>query len=432
MQSMIRPIAIGTMLLAVACTPASPTQRPPTALPSPTPFVFTKTKLAVQVVQASGAASNATGSPRSSKILTVKVGQSEPLASRDLSNPDARVILSADGQWQALWVISSAGTGNDVQLSYGRIGSAPTELTLQTEFQGLPPVFSPDSQYLSYSIGSLLNNTWQLYVIDLRTGARKVFDGKLGLDNPPSKSAARGIPVIVGWNPDGKRALLVAYGLEGAVDPIFEVDLSSAPFAPTNEIVVPVPFPAIKFLIPSEQGTASTAYFFSDDHTKLAYTYADPTRTVPNYASPRQAQNTVGVLNVADGSVSAIIPAPADEAITTVAWVGDNNRLLYSSAKYSANPSASPTQTWYSFDVTTKQTQPGVNLERDSSEFVDSVIICGETVYFGLNKTSLDTSNSPVQESYLYTTTLTDLTKRGPALIKGSQGDSFTLLACIP
>jgi hypothetical protein len=417
------------MLLAVACTPASPTQRPPTALPSPTPFVFTKTNLAVQVNEA---ANEATSSPRSAKILTVKVGKPDPLASRDLDNPEARVILSPDGQWQAQWGNSGASSGTDLQLSYGRIGSAPTTLTVQTEFQGLSPIFSPDSQYLSYSIGSMLNNTWQLYVIDVRTGARKVFDGKLGLDNPPSKTAARGIPAIVGWNPDGKRALLVAYGLEGAVDPIFEVDLSSAPFAPTNEIVVPVPFPAIKFLLPAEQGTGSTSYFFSDDYARLAYSYADPTRAVPNYAGFRQPQNTIGVLNVADGTVTAIIPAPADEAIASIAWVGDSNRLLYSSVKYSANPSANPTQTWYSFDVTTKQTLPGVNLERDSSEFVDSVIICGETVYYGLTKTSLNASNGPIQERSLHTTTLADLTKRGPALLKERQGYSFTTLACVP
>lgn len=326
------------------------------------------------------------------------------------------VRFSPDGRWMAS--VYGADTTGSARLTYGAVGGNSFEINSEPTFGILGPIFSPDSAYLSYTLTSFEQLRWELVIIELAGNQRLTFAGQLVFD----RSDLIGTPAVIGWSADRTRVYVVGYGPHSAETVPFELDLNPYVFGSAEKF----PLPDLRPLMPRNALRPQTSYYVSDDGSRIAYLFSEPTRVVTNYVGFGDPFAGIGLLEVASGQNSILLTAPTDEAILGMVYATDGSAIYYITARYAEDPSigiAVPVNVrLFRYDLIGRQNSGGGQLAPDPNWSIFSFVVCGDNAFY--------VSNILGSNDYtLYSATLVNLSQP-TALLSGQIAVNFG--ACVP
>lgn len=289
--------------------------------------------------------------PPKSTLLYFAPGNPQPLRQIDLSGNVSYVTLSLDGRWIAQVQSDEQGNGS---LIYGLVGQPAVTEKAEAGTVILRPQFSPDSQYMTYSTGNFSvpeGGSWQFTIVELATGARKVFAGSANFGATPlAPGSFQGMPFMIAWPMQGQpvgaqRLLMVPLGIEGASGGPFAIDLSGFPWIAAGQPIAPQQFPPTRNILPPEfDQTAINAIRVSDDQLRLAFGYYDPKRPVADYVGFGDPLNTLGILGTLTGQLEQRIEVQPAQAISAFTWSSDATQVLFISGTYVLNADANSSE----------------------------------------------------------------------------------------
>ena len=327
--------------------------------------------------------------PPKSTLLYFAPSNPQPLRQIDLSGNVSFVTLSLDGRWIAQVQNDEQGNGS---LVYGLVGQPAITENAEAGTVILRPQFSPDSQYLTFSAGNFSapeGGSWQFTIIELATGARKVFAGSANFGTtPPPSGSFQGMPLMVAWPMQGQpagvqRLIMLPLGVEGSSGGPFEVDLSAFPWSAAGHPISPQPFPSISNVLPTEfDQTLINAIRLSDDQSRLAFGYYDPKRPVPDYVGFGDPLNTLGILNTLTGQLEQRVEVLPAQAISAFTWSFDATQVLFVSGTYVLNADANSSELrnlqFFRVDGATGQLSAG----NETPPNVFNLQPCGDALFY--------------------------------------------------
>jgi hypothetical protein len=305
--------------------------------------------------------------------------------------------------------------GNKI-LAYSEKGQPATNVKFPLMTSLFLCGFSTDNKHFAYTVSNAVDDFWELHIIDVSDGSQRVVGGKL--------SGIIGAPSIIGWNPDGKHVYTLPSSFEElASGSPTEFDLSAIPTGDK-----PLPLPAGKVLLEDKYAKLFVTSQLSSDASKLAFSFFDETRPVPNFSGPGSADNTIGLYDVKTGETNIVYQAPKDETVMQPMWSADGTKLAWEGGLYAVNEvlgvSTLVSPKLYVFDVATGKVSDGASLPVTPTDNAFLLKVCGDTLFYMINQ------NLPGKfTSSLYSVPLSDLTKQDKPLhtVEGL----YTSLGCV-
>lgn len=363
----------------------------------------------VQVFEVPPTSAAGTGAGQPSYLASVGTALRKIL---DVTSPDP-VFIAPDEKHLAQMVNSETGGG---QLTVTDLAQKTSlKFAADKGHSVLWVSFSPDGRYLAFTTAASEIDEWTLNLVDLSNKVQIVFAGTYGLqdnDTPPPNSFT-GAANVVAWSPDDKRIFVQTYfpfSAEGGFDTLYAIDISNVAFDKPGRYPIP---PGTRLI---KQGFQLINYAFSPDTSKLAYTYYDTALPPSNdQAASQKIANTVVVMDIATGQAKTIYQAASGKGLGfSFTWSGDGQKFVFQSGDFQTAYFVVASSVLL-YDVASGGITQSPPLTADSTESLQEMMACGDTLYYSIGKES----NSDDSTEVLYSAPLTDLKAHSAPLASG-------------
>ncbi len=331
--------------------------------------------------------------------------------------PDLNANASPDGKWIAVYGYN--GTTRTEQFTYGLVGQTQYVSLDVKGYNVLWTRFSSDSRLLMYTLG-VQEGRWKLGLLDLASGKKFDFAGEFSYRTGEKAGLGfDGVANALHLSADRKRLIVNAYVpyTGGNFGGIYAFNLPELNF----NLPAPAPFPKATQILKGGQVVSDLA--LSPDGTQLAYLYDDSANPPQNYRAigPASTTNTLALFDFSTGQSRVLAKAGPGQGLEAIAWLPDGKTILFTGGNYRESyyvvqPNA------YTVDVAQARVTEGAKLEEDPQTMIESILVCGDTLFISTGKDNSDGNRI----STLYSAPLADLKARR-ALGAGSY---IVLLTC--
>jgi len=390
--------------------------------------------LAASSVPTPTAAQEATSPPTANAVLariaaqgsttnTIAVfvpGDPVPRRKQDVA-AGTMVVFSPDSQWVITY---GRVEGNPAPLlTYARVGQEPARIQLEAGFSPLFVHVSAESRYFSYTVVSYTAGRWFAATVELSSGQAIGFSGtyNFGAATPEVSSGFPGIPEIVAWHNNGKRLIVSAlqFGTNSGqrFNGLYALDLGALPVGYDG------PLPAAQAILTGEKEKIIGMPMIAPDGMRAAYFTADPANPPESYAAKEGIEpNTLTVIPLTGSGEKTRAQSSKGQAIALAAWLPESRQLLYVEGGFK-NTIYTVAARVTVLDATTGRLTPGSVIEPDPKQYVFSVLVCDQTLYFVSKVYKTDFSGV----STLYSAPLREVSVRSKPL---AAGQNIGLLGC--
>jgi len=354
------------------------------------------------------------------KSLVVFSGEGKQAGKLPFPATVNRPDLSSDGKWVVLQNYDQKTQVQSIQ--YYRVNGKPESIAVDKDFNVLNAEFSSDSRYLLYSLTSFSSPQpdWILGILELSTGKKAEFAGKVGFPNGP-QAPFPGSPLPFDFNGSQLLFFAIPIGTEGYPLGIYSVAIPALNDGRSA-------LPPVKSLR-KNQNPPLQVVRVSPDGTKVAYLFNDQANPPANY-KPQEMPftvNAIGVIDLATGDDRVVAKAGKGQALETLAWWYTGNFLVFTGGNYQQSDRIISPR-FYSVDVSTGTVTdtPPITFSDNPKESVLSMLPCSSGLFFVTQVVGAD----PGQRSEtLYVAPLKD-PKAGKKLLSGS-GMHMDLRKCV-